>query len=163
MISTARWNNHFLLGRLNTGTTLNTTPVANFPAPDWVIVTRSGASTAYTTAQVNLLNSPSAANSGTYAIGRFAYAIYNEGGLLDMNAAGYPSKLPAQLASQKASSALADLTQLPSTVALTQAQLQAQFDNLVGWRNAYTSQLSSSQSTFRFGQFQFRRRHELVQ
>ena len=26
----------------------------------------------------------------TYAVGRYAYAVYDEGGLLDINVAGYP-------------------------------------------------------------------------
>ena len=27
----------------------------------------------------------------TYAVGRYAYAVYDEGGLLDINVAGYPT------------------------------------------------------------------------
>ena len=136
VMTLARWNSHFLVTQDPIKKTLNNldpTPVAAFPTPDWIIVTRSGASKVY--ADPSTLKDPSDSNTN-YAIGRFAYAIYNEGGLLDMNAAGYPGALTPAQTSQKGSVAYADLTQLGLT--------QAQIDQIVAWRNPYTAQLSSA-------------------
>lgn len=107
-ISTARWNAHYLLPRANASSSV---PVADFVPPDWVYVTRSGP---------ERLTQPS-----TNVIGRYAFAIYDEGGLLDANVAGYPSGVTPELLGEKGSLALADLRAigLPSA------------DALVGWRN----------------------------
>src|SRR5262249_12628307 len=75
-ISGARWNSHYLVPRLNTGTQIDSTPIASFVAPDWVMVTAQG---------------PSAAPAPGTVIGRYAFAAYDEGGLLDMSLAGYPN------------------------------------------------------------------------
>lgn len=104
-ISLARWNSHYLIPKLNTGddksdpiTTGFTAP--NFWAPDWVFVTNSGATVI--------------AQPNTSVIGRYAYAIYDEGGLLDMNVAGYPTGTTPIQSGQKGSVAFADLTALGS-------------------------------------------------
>jgi hypothetical protein len=89
-VSPARWNKHYLIPRTTTPTGDNdTTPTASFVAPDWVLLTRNGpaAKTWSTT-----LGDSTPGNSN-YVIGRYAYAIYDEGGILDFNVAGYP--LPA--------------------------------------------------------------------
>src|SRR5206468_590891 len=41
-ISGARWNSHYLVPRATTSTTLDSTPIATFNAPDWVFVTADG-------------------------------------------------------------------------------------------------------------------------
>src|SRR6266404_5039351 len=42
-ITSARWNGHYLIPRLNAGSTnIDTAPVSSFTAPDWVIITRGG-------------------------------------------------------------------------------------------------------------------------
>lgn len=132
-ISLARWNSHYLLPRLNAGsTTIDSTPIAAFTAPDWVMVTTSGP---------KVLTTPDATT-----IGRYAYAVYDEGGLLDANVAGYPSGMSTYLASQlagKGSLALADLT----AIGLTSTDV----DNLVGWRNYATAQPASGS----FGGYNF--------
>ncbi len=71
--------------------------------------------------------------TSNYAIGRYAYAVYDEGGLLDMNAAGYPSLTTMLQYGRKGSLAFSDLTALPgmSTTAV---------DNIVGYRNYASSQ-----------------------
>jgi hypothetical protein len=79
-ISAARWNSHYLIPRRppNPGQTWNTIysdPVSTFTAPDWVLVTSQG---------------PAPAPLPSAVIGRYAFAVYDEGGLLDMNLAGYP-------------------------------------------------------------------------
>ncbi len=126
-ISRARWNHHFLLPLQNFGETSDTTPDANFTVPSWVYVTGAGPT---------VLTTPT-----TGVTGRYAYAIYDEGALLDVNVAGYPyvtgTTVPpvtngalAALYAGKGALAFADLTALglsPSNV-----------NNLVGWRNYAT-------------------------
>lgn len=160
VISTTRWNSHYLLGRATTGSTLDSTPTSSFVPPDWVLVTRSGANTPY--ASINSTLADSTPSNTNYVIGRYAYAIYNEGGLLDMNVAGYPGtaassgSLPASTgltASQlaiKTTTALADLTMLNtnSAPALSPPLTQNQINNIVGWRNYYTSQMPAASGTF---------------
>src|SRR5262245_53866870 len=97
-VTLARWNTHYLLPKANT---LNDdsyppspllqpfnpyTAVPNgFTPPDWVFVTREfGADP--------LLNPNTDTNDRPVTVvGRCAYAVYAEGGLLDMNVAGYPT------------------------------------------------------------------------
>jgi len=127
-VSAARWNAHYLIPKLVT-TNDDTDPIATFIPPDWVIVTRGGP-VAFTAWDDSLSNA-SPANQN-YAIGRYAFAIYDESGLLDMNVAGYPSGLTTAQIGRKGALALADLTQLGLP--------QAQVDNIVGWRNFATAQ-----------------------
>src|SRR5437660_3244544 len=142
-ISLARWNSHYLIPPANT---IDSTPVSSFLAPDWVLVTAQGPATAPT---------PSA------VIGRYAFAVYDEGGLLDMSMAGYPSwsgsctpAPPAGTPSptpwlvnvgRKGIMAFADLTALG-----TYAPTQNQVDNIVGWRN-----YGMTQRTGTFGNFNY--------
>src|SRR6266852_366098 len=86
-ITLARWNKHYLVPKLNTGND-QTDPVATFVAPDWVILTRNGAVSF--TGWNDLLKDSTPTNN-SYAVGRFAYAIYDESQLLDANVAGYPT------------------------------------------------------------------------
>ena len=113
----SRWNQAYL----------GTFPSAA-SAPDWVLVTRSGvtngAGLAFGSAG-NTLNNPALANTN-YAVGRFAYAVYDTGGLLDVTVAGHPSSLTAaQLQLIKGTLAGADLSGLGLNA-----------DALVSWRNA---------------------------
>ncbi|GAT32875.1 hypothetical protein TSACC_21277 [Terrimicrobium sacchariphilum] len=97
--------------------------------PRWVIVTRGGVTNAGTFSGATALNSPSQANTN-YAIGRFAYAIYDVGGLIDVTVAGYPGgKLtPADVQKIKGTLAGVDLSALGIDA-----------DALVKWRNAESS------------------------
>src|SRR5207249_10646038 len=85
-VTSTRWNAQYLVPKGDL-TTPDSSPIAAFTAatPDWVIVTRAGP-TPFASWD-STLGDPSVANSN-YAIGRYAYAVYHEGGLLDMNAAG---------------------------------------------------------------------------
>lgn len=128
-ISLARWNQHYLIPRATpSSTATDTTPVASFTAPCWIYVTPQGPA---------LLASPTSS-----AIGRYAYAIYDESGLLDANVAGYPSPASAAQKGAKGPLAAADLTAigLPSD----------QIDNLVGWRHFATAQASGTWSDIQF-------------
>ena len=125
-ISLARWNTHFLIPRVAGATATQTTPVASFTAPDWVFVTNQGPQT---------IGAPN-----TNVLGRYAFAVYDEGGLLDVNVAGYPSPSTASQSGAKGVLAYADLKQ----VGLTQGFV----DDLTGWRN-----YASMQPNGAFGSF----------
>lgn len=140
-ISPARWNKHYLIPRdpaLFGGANaskVGTDPVPEFVAPDWVYVTDNGP---------EVLTA-----SKRSVIGRYAFAIYDEGGLLDINVAGYPSNTPVESkphpnpnpknrpswgSGKKEALAFADLTVLGLT--------QTEVDQVVGWRNFATAQPS---------------------
>jgi hypothetical protein len=127
-ITTARWNKHYLIPKANTSND-QTDPVSSFTAPDWVFVTSSGPT---------VMSNPSNA-----VLGRYAYAIYDEGGLLDANIAGYPIPTPSPGTSPpqpyafKGNLAYADLD--PSSgVNISTTQI----NNIVGWRNYASTQPS---------------------
>src|SRR5262245_11808393 len=75
-ISVARWHSHYLIPRASAGTDVDSTPVSSFIAPDWVLVTAQG---------------PNSAPTPNAVIGRYAFAVYDEGGLINMNLGGYPA------------------------------------------------------------------------
>jgi hypothetical protein len=70
--------------------------------------------------------------------------VYAEGGLLDMNVAGYPTGTTTAQPGRKGSVAFADLTALASTDANRLSNPDAagvyQLDRVVGWRNYATTQ-----------------------
>jgi hypothetical protein len=159
-ISLARWNQHYLLPRANPGsTTIDTTPTNAFNAPDWVYVTSGGPT---------VITAPS-----SKVIGRYAYAIYDEGGLLDANVAGFPSNtstnavhpaspttyytnsygaaLPMWGSGLKGTEAFADLT-VPIPIGSTTAPMfsQTQINQLVGWRNNATAQPAGTYNAYTF-------------
>ena len=135
-ISPARWNKPLLLPKSDQSATndIDWTPEGATAtgwasAPDWIYVSRNGSNP--TSWNTNLI---SAGSNPTAVVGRFAYMVYNVSGLLDMNAAGYPSKATAVQIGGKAGLAYADLTQLTDSAG-TQLLSNPQIDNLVGWRN----------------------------
>lgn len=163
-ITLSRWNKHYLIPRHDTGTTIDSTPIspllgdpAGFIPPDWVLVTRNGP-VAFS-GWDNSLKDPGLTNTN-YVVGRYAFAVYDEGGLLDMNIAGYPnwsgnpsgSCNPAPTpwltnVGRKGTVGFADLTGLG-----IYAPSQTQVDNIVGWRNYATTLRPNTQS---FGSFIF--------
>ena len=120
-VSPAEWNAHYLMP---TAGTTNSAPVASFVAPDWVMVTTGGP---------KVLTAPD-----PMTIGRYAYAIYDEGGLLDANVAGCPSTVTSNsaYADPKGFAAFADLTALGLS--------SQQADKLIGWRNYATTKPTGS-------------------
>jgi hypothetical protein len=82
-VSTTRWNQAYFGSFPNNGA-----------APYWILMTRAGPTNAtgisplFGATGTSTLNNPSTANTN-YVIGRIAYAVYDESGLLDINAAGY--------------------------------------------------------------------------
>jgi hypothetical protein len=137
-VTFARWNKHYLIPKLVTsGNDATSDPVTSFVAPDWVMLTaEQGAA---------VLSDPRTDSNGNTVttLGRYAYAIYDEGGLLDMNVAGYPTDpsaapIPAIRVGRKGSIAFADLTALGSYGLPTANPNQV--DRIVGWRNYGTTQ-----------------------
>jgi Tfp pilus assembly protein PilX len=142
-VSMARWNSHYLLP-LTANSTDSTPDPTQYQPPDWVLVTRGGASpTSWNSSMAN----PGVTNNN-YVIGRYAYTVYDEGGLLDANAAGYPTgangnvTTTAQYAN-KASLAYADLTQLPGGF----NQNSKAVDQLVAWRNYASANVTNGSFT----------------
>ena len=142
-ISTARWNKHFLIPKLNTGNE-QSDPVASFVAPDWTLFTTTGPKE-FTAWNGTVRDS----SSGNFVVGRYAFAVYDEAGLLDLNVAGYPTGTTAVQSGRKGSIAYADLTALPYPLpnpnSVTPPDVPVyQIDRLVGWRNYATTQPSNS-------------------
>src|SRR5438067_4031230 len=153
-ISLARWNSHYLVPKLNT-TDAGSDPITtgfnapNYWAPDWVFVTAAGATP-----------SPAPAN----VIGRYAYAVYDEGGLLDANLVGLPSPSPGPVSTpfsipysptpspgpsvtyytgRKGTVAFADLTALRLTPGGSTPN-PTTVSEIVGWRNYATASVQTN-------------------
>ena len=140
-ITLARWNKHYLIPKLNPGDDL-ADPVT-FVAPDWVMVTaEQGAA---------VLSTPTkdSNNNTVTAVGRYAFAIYDEGGLVDMNVAGYPSGTNPIQSGRKGSIAFADLTAL-GQYPLPNSSSPYQVDRIIGWRNYATTQAANKFSDTNF-------------
>ena len=137
-ISLARWNGHYLIPKSNTSND-DPDPIASFVAPDWVLVSRSGPSVRSSIGSGSTaLNNPAGTNMN-YVIGRYAYAVFDEGGLLDINVAAYPSPTPApppNLVGRKGVIAFADLTALPTTG--SSFVTNTVINRIIGWRNYAT-------------------------
>ena len=140
-ITSTRWNSHYLLPRASSSGN-DSTPVANFVAPDWVLLTPQGPNPNPTPGSI---------------IGRYAYAVYDEGGMLDANLAGFPYQtipaatpgLPLSDIGRKGSVAFADLRAIPTTAG--GALLSAGGINaIVGWRNYATVHPYSAFPNFTF-------------
>jgi len=117
-VGAARWNAPFLLG--GGGFT------ATNQLPAWIYVNRDGTATAAPT---------------TNAVGRFACNVYDIGGLLDANVAGYPASVAAGSSNRailKGSVAGAELSMIPGV---------SSADAFVRWRNTNTASSASGYVT----------------
>lgn len=139
-LSVDRWNAALLLAKADTNSATNLT-ATNFTAPDWILVARDGSNPKTWNASMRW----SATNSAT-VVGRYAYVIYDEGGLLDMNAAGFPPGSPTNLIANKGSLATADLSVIFGTNSLATGAISA----LVGWRNFVTGGASGTFPSYTF-------------
>ncbi len=129
-VTSARWNSHYLIPS-----------GANFTAPNWVLVTSNGP-VAFSGWQDSLKD----ATNSNYVMGRYAFAIYDEGGVLDMNLAGYPNwggsvapnpvPTPTPWASNVGRKGILTFADLTALSPLSQTQI----NNFVGWRNFATTQ-----------------------
>ena len=118
-VTKARWNGHYLIPRVAGANPSDTTPIAAFNAPAWIFVTEAGPQDNFATGDPSV-------------IGRYAYAIYDQGGLLDINLAGYPVDNPTadQYAALKPTLSGVNLRQLGLSVTAVH--------DLIGWRNYAT-------------------------
>lgn len=135
-ITPARWNKPLLVPKARFDSDTDLTPIADFVVPDWIYVTRSA-------------NNPTdwsgaLMGSGTGAtVGRYAFAIYDEGGLLDMNYAGYPSTAGSNsLLAAKGNLGFADLHVIPGLSGLSSGRQDQIIDTIVGWRNQASTSAS---------------------
>ena len=143
-ITSTRWNGHYLIPKGNVNTSdPSPTPTFGAVTPDWVFVTSAGATPSPAPADV---------------IGRYAYAIYDEGGLLDANLVGLPSPTPGAVTiaspspsrtvypARKGTVAFADLTALRLTSGGSTPD-PLTISKIVGWRN-YATTLVPTNRTF---------------
>jgi hypothetical protein len=130
-VSLARWNSHYLIPRATTSSTIDSSPVTSFTPPDWVLVTRAGPTLETGIGSGGGALSNSTPTNSAFVVGRYAYAVYDEGGLIDVNVAGVPSNSTLFQFGRKGSLAFADLT-ASSGPSLSQSP---QIDDIVGWRN----------------------------
>jgi Tfp pilus assembly protein PilX len=148
-ITLARWNRHYLIPKINLSDDTSA-PVTTFAAPDWVLVARGGPSVQGGIGSGSTALNNSSVTNTNYIIGRYAYAVYDEGGLLDINVAGFPSPTPAPAptSGRKGTIAFADLTALPTTASgfVTNTAI----NRIVAWRNYATVQPSETFPAFTF-------------
>lgn len=122
-LTLSRWNKHYLIPKATSAGDA-TDPVASFVAPDWVFVSNAGPS---------IITAPN-----TSVVGRYAFTTFDEGGLIDINAAGYPANTEITQYGRKGSLAFADLTTTTGTTTGVNIP-QTQVDEIVGWRNYATA------------------------
>jgi hypothetical protein len=135
-ITPARWNLPGLLTRANRSSSTDMTPADNgtsrlkggdvpwtWKSPDWVYLQKDGRNPVSWTSSDN-------GNPQNAVLGRYAFQVYDVGGLLDLNVAGYDpdsSVVGDDVAARKGGVAFADLTQ----IGLKDSQLK----KLLAYRN----------------------------
>ncbi|MES2310306.1 MAG: hypothetical protein V4507_15745, partial [Verrucomicrobiota bacterium] len=116
---------------------------SDFPAPDWINFTRNGPK------NVPLAEAKDASlGNQDFVLGRFAFVVYDLGGLVDITVAGYPSvgsDLSSSDIARKGSPGLIDLTQIPNGGGTLN---QGNVNELIQWRNHET--LSHSYTNYLF-------------
>ncbi|PTX96274.1 hypothetical protein DB345_10835 [Spartobacteria bacterium LR76] len=113
---------------------------SNKPLPDWIYVTRQGVPLSGTNLVEAESGNPASTNKN-YVVGRYAYQIYDVGGLLDINTAGLPSRF-ATNAPAKGGVQWADLTALGLS--------QTQVDELMAARFSATRSDSGLTNRIRY-------------
>lgn len=113
-VAPGRWNATGLLSEFK--------PV---PSPDWCYINVQGEP------RVNLLT-----NKVVPVSARYAYMIFDEGGLANVSVAGFPSRLDPMLIASKASPRLIDLRPLLVEAEMSEPQAAAFNDALVQWRDS---------------------------
>jgi Tfp pilus assembly protein PilX len=145
-VSAARWNKPLFMdpNTVPSSPTYLAPNNTSFKVPNWILVARDGSNP--TTWNANLQTS---STNNTSVVGRYAYNIYNEGGTLDMNVAGYPSTMTTAPAVPyyKNALAFADLTQIPGLSSFNTGAnpvTNTVVDSIVGWRNYASAAYNAS-------------------
>lgn len=113
---------------------------SNKPLPDWIYVTRQGVPLSGTNLVEAESGNPASTNKN-YVVGRYAYQIYDVGGLLDINTAGLPKSFSSN-APAKGGVQWADLTALGLS--------QTQVDELMESRFSATRSYSDLPERIRY-------------
>lgn len=121
LIGTGRWNAPLL--NFGAGFT------ATSQLPNWIYVNRDGTATA---------------TASTNAIGRFAYNVYDTGGLLDANVAGNPGLTGTDLQAVKGTLAGADLSVIPGIDSTANATKYVKWRNLGLTNAAYVAAVTNA-------------------
>ena len=148
-ISLARWNAPALLPRTTDSLIISTAKGAVlsgtarvggretgwiWTAPDWIVLRRDGSVVGDWSAALRSTHPP--VPSPESASLRYAFQIYDGGGLLDLNHAGYdPTDISPEEAARKGSTAFADLTHIGLPMEATRA--------LVRWRSVAKNEAPS--------------------
>lgn len=127
-IRSDRWNLSYLLGtNLPTG----------FQPPDWILVTRAGPVTDAAALPAVTVLRDSAPGNSQFAIGRYAYLIFDQGGLLDATVAGFPAGVSADFTSRRSVLPQVNLSKISGVDAA----------NFVQWRNVATRSPATTYET----------------
>ncbi|RFC44999.1 MAG: hypothetical protein DVB28_000769 [Verrucomicrobia bacterium] len=95
------------------------------PSPDWCLLNNRGES------RINLLT-----NAVYPVVARYAYMIFDEGGLADVSVVGFPSATIPSLVAGKGTPRLLDLKTLLAESGMSDVQAVAFNDALIRWRDA---------------------------
>jgi hypothetical protein len=117
-----RWNATWLLPKRSQAST-DPTP-GSFPVPDWICLNARGEP------RNSLLT-----QREDPIVGRYAYLVFEEGGLLDACVAGFDSRLDPAVVAAKGSARQADLRPLFEAGGLSSADATACNDAFVQWRD----------------------------
>ena len=130
-ISGMRWSKPQMLFSTNAATS-GALQFSDTESPAWIYVTRAGVPASQTFSSSFSDNTSSNAN---FVIGRFGFNVYNIGGLLDINSAGYSLSDTASStnAPYKGALAWADLTALPGWSGTANGTNMV--SSFVTWRN----------------------------
>lgn len=134
-------------GRIITASRWDKPQLTNLPlnsetqAPDWIYVTRAGSfPVSFEQQEREPLLSNGNPNPG-FIVGRFAYNLYQIGGLLNANAAGFASTATSADLAGKGALAFADLSAIPAMA--TSMHTLPEWRNTSGWTERSTSDPSS--------------------
>ncbi|PTX92194.1 hypothetical protein DB346_24960 [Verrucomicrobia bacterium LW23] len=148
VMTASRWNKAYLLPKLDPASSTSATPIADFTSPDWIYVSRDGSNPLSWNANLSIKGSNA-------VLGRYAYCIYDEGGLLNANVAGFPSGsngMSEEQKSLKGGVPLADLTEIlggnTGGAGFSPTRAGEIVNQLLGWRNYATLQPTGTLPNF---------------
>jgi Tfp pilus assembly protein PilX len=143
-ITAARWNKPLLMPVSGANLTPALKNGASFTAPTWILLARGG--TVTTLPNFTGPNSQYLTSGSNPVLGRYAYIMYHEGGLLDVNVAGYPSTTSTTDISYKKAAPFANLSTVFIAAGVPAATAITAVDKLVSWRNYVSAQPNSGLS-----------------